>query len=89
VVVGIGRRDNGEPKDTAKNIRTTGEFVVNMVTEDLLAAMNISAAEFPPDESELTAANLHAASSACVKPPRLAGARSWAEQRELYAAADR
>jgi flavin reductase (DIM6/NTAB) family NADH-FMN oxidoreductase RutF len=75
VVVGIGRRDSGEPKDSARNIQTSGEFVVNLVTEDLLAAMNITAAEFPPDESELSAVNLHAAPSVRLKAPRLAEAQ--------------
>jgi flavin reductase (DIM6/NTAB) family NADH-FMN oxidoreductase RutF len=75
VVVGIGRRDSGEPKDSARNIQTSGEFVVNLVTEDLLAAMNITAAEFPPDESELSAVNLHAAPSIHLKAPRLAEAQ--------------
>jgi len=72
VVIGIGCRDSGGPKDTANNIQTSGEFVVNMVTEDLFAAMNVSAAEFPPDQSEMTAANLHTTPSVHVKPPRLA-----------------
>jgi len=43
-----------------------------MVTEDLFAAMNLSAAEFPPDQSEMTAANLHTTPSVHVKSPRLA-----------------
>jgi flavin reductase (DIM6/NTAB) family NADH-FMN oxidoreductase RutF len=75
VVVSIGFRDSGAPKDTAKNIQTSGEFVVNMVTEKLLVAMNISAADFPPDQSELTAADLHAAPSVRIKAPRLAEAQ--------------
>jgi flavin reductase (DIM6/NTAB) family NADH-FMN oxidoreductase RutF len=79
VVVGIGRRDNGEPKDTANNIHASGEFVVNMVTEDLLSAMNVSGADFPPDESELTAARLHAAPSGRVQTPRLAEAQASLE----------
>lgn len=79
VVVGIGRRDSGEPKDSARNIHTSGEFVVNLVTEDLLAAMNISAAEFPPDQSELSAVNLHAAPSVRLKAPRLAEAQASLE----------
>jgi flavin reductase (DIM6/NTAB) family NADH-FMN oxidoreductase RutF len=79
VVVGIGRRDSGEPKDSARNIQTSGEFVVNLVTEDLLAAMNITAAEFPPDESELSAVNLHAAPSVRLKAPRLAEAQASLE----------
>jgi flavin reductase (DIM6/NTAB) family NADH-FMN oxidoreductase RutF len=75
VVVSIGTRDNGEPKDTAKNIENSAEFAINMVTEDLLEAMNISAADFPPDRSELTAADLHAAPSFCIRTPRLAEAQ--------------
>ena len=75
VVVSIGARDNGAPKDTAKNIEDRGEFVINMVTENLLEAMNISAADFPPDQSELTATDLHAAPSICVQAPRLAEAQ--------------
>jgi flavin reductase (DIM6/NTAB) family NADH-FMN oxidoreductase RutF len=75
LVVSVGVRDDGSPKDTARNISARGEFVVNMVTEDLLAAMNVSAADFPPDVSELTAADLHAAPSIKVKPPRLAAAQ--------------
>ncbi len=71
VIISIGRRENGAPKDTARNIRSSGDFVVNLVTEALLGAMNISAIEFPPDESELIAANLHAAPSARVQAPRL------------------
>lgn len=72
VAVSIGRRDDGTPKDTARNIETGGDFVVNLVTEDLLDAMNISATDFPPDQSELEPANLHTAPSTSVKAPRLA-----------------
>jgi flavin reductase (DIM6/NTAB) family NADH-FMN oxidoreductase RutF len=79
VVVGIGARDSGEPKDTAQNIEISREFVVNLVTEELLAAMNISAADFPPDESELDAAKLHTAPSARVRVPRLAEAQASLE----------
>jgi flavin reductase (DIM6/NTAB) family NADH-FMN oxidoreductase RutF len=45
--VGIGHHHNGEPMGTARNILDTGEFVVPVMTEDLLAAMNISAARSP------------------------------------------
>lgn len=71
VIVSIGCRDNGAPKDTANNIQTSAEFVVNLVTEDLLDAMNISAADFPPEQSKLIAANLHTAPSIRIKAPRL------------------
>jgi flavin reductase (DIM6/NTAB) family NADH-FMN oxidoreductase RutF len=83
VVVGIGHRNGGALKDTATNIQTSGEFVVNMVTEELLNAMNLSGADFPPDQSELIAADLHAAPSVHVKAPRLAEAQASLECR-LY-----
>jgi len=74
VVVSIGRRDDGTPKDTARNIAAGRDFVVNLVTPELLGAMNVSAVEFPPDESELGAAGVHAAPSERVGSPRLAEA---------------
>jgi flavin reductase (DIM6/NTAB) family NADH-FMN oxidoreductase RutF len=79
VVISIGRRDDGSLKDTARNIQTSSELVVNLVTQDLLAAMNVSAAEFPPEESELTAVDLHTAQSVRVKAPRLAEAQASLE----------
>jgi len=79
VVIGIGNRNDGSPKDTAKNIRSIGDFVVNLVTEDLLDAMNISAADFPPDQSELSAAELRAEPGVRVKTPRLEQAHASLE----------
>ena len=79
LVVSVGVNDAGEMKDTAKNILASGEFVVNMVTEELFDAMNISAADFPFGESELAAANLHAAPSVKIKPPRIAEAQASME----------
>ena len=35
LIISVGRNDKGELKDTERNIQATGEFVVNMVTEDL------------------------------------------------------
>ena len=71
LMISVGRNDDGSMKDTANNILASCEFVVNMVTEDVLAAMNISAADFPSDESELTAAGLHVAASLRVSVPRV------------------
>jgi len=75
IVVSIGLRDDGTSKDTARNIQARGEFVVNLVTEPLLRAMNISAVDFPPDESELAAAGLQTVSGVRVQVPRLAAAQ--------------
>jgi len=79
VIISIGLNDSGETKDTAKNILAGGEFVVNLVTEDLFDAMNISAAEFPSGQSELAAAHLHAAPSVHIKAPRVAEAQASLE----------
>lgn len=79
LMISVGRNDDGSMKDTANNILASGEFVVNMVTEDVLAAMNISAADFPADESELSAAGLHAAVSARVTVPRVAESQASME----------
>src|SRR4028119_647196 len=46
VVLGIGDRSPGAPKDTAHNIRCAGEFVVNIVDEAIAEKMNICAVDF-------------------------------------------
>ena len=75
LMVSVGLNDRGEAKDTAKNIASSGEFVVNMVTEDLFEAMNISAADYPPDHSELQAAQLQTAPCVHIRTPRVAQAQ--------------
>jgi len=73
-IVGLcpGDRSPGVPKDTARNIRLTHEFVVNLVDEPLADAMNRCAASLPPGENELLHAGLTAVESVAVKPPRIA-----------------
>jgi flavin reductase (DIM6/NTAB) family NADH-FMN oxidoreductase RutF len=75
VVLGLGRNPDGQPKDTENNIKSSGELVINLVTEDLFDAMNISAADFPPERSELEAAKVHAAPSVLIQTPRVAEAQ--------------
>jgi flavin reductase (DIM6/NTAB) family NADH-FMN oxidoreductase RutF len=70
------------PKDTARNIRRTGEFVVNVVTEDIATKMNICATDFPPELSEVELAGFTTAPSQAVMPPRLAEAHAALECRE-------
>jgi flavin reductase (DIM6/NTAB) family NADH-FMN oxidoreductase RutF len=75
VVIGVGPGIDGGLKDTARNIAESKEFVVHLVTEELIGAMNISAADFPSDESELLAAGLTPVASSKVKVPRIAEAK--------------
>ena len=58
-------------KDTLTNIAETGEFVVNVVVDDIAAAMNATAAEYPSDVSEFVIAGLTEAPSEVVKAPRV------------------
>lgn len=66
-------------KDTARNIRRTGEFVVNVVTEDIAEQMNICATDFPTGVNELEMAGLTTAPSQKVKVPRIAQAHAALE----------
>ena len=59
-------------KDTLKNIHANGDFVVNIVTEALAEAMNITATELPAEVNEFELAGLTAVPSVRVAPPRLA-----------------
>jgi flavin reductase (DIM6/NTAB) family NADH-FMN oxidoreductase RutF len=72
VGIGIGSHDPGRPKDTRRNIRDTGQFVVNLVSEENAEAMNITAIEFEPGANELAQAGLTAVPCSYVKPPRIA-----------------
>ena len=86
-IVGIGVTNRpGEkhvPKDTARNIRQTGEFVVNVVTEDIAEKMNICATDFPAELSEVELAGFSTAPSEKVKVPRIAEAHAAMECREF------
>ena len=74
VAIGIGGRAPGDVKDTGGNIRRTGQFVVNMVSDALAAAMNVTAIDFDKSVNELSEAGLTTAASAKVAPPRIAEA---------------
>jgi flavin reductase (DIM6/NTAB) family NADH-FMN oxidoreductase RutF len=84
-IVGLcpGDRAPGVPKDTARNIRITQEFVVNLVDEPLAEAMNRCAASLPPGEDETQFAGLTTVPSVSVKPPRIAEAPVSLECRNI------
>jgi flavin reductase (DIM6/NTAB) family NADH-FMN oxidoreductase RutF len=63
--VSVGR------KDTLRNVEATVDFVYNIASEDLAQKMNLSAADFPPDESEFDWAGLTVTKSDLVKSPRV------------------
>jgi flavin reductase (DIM6/NTAB) family NADH-FMN oxidoreductase RutF len=62
----------GEPKDTLRNVRETKEFVVNIVTFELLHAMNITSGEYHSSINEFELAQVTPAPSKVVRPFRVA-----------------
>ncbi|SMO51229.1 NADH-FMN oxidoreductase RutF, flavin reductase (DIM6/NTAB) family [Balnearium lithotrophicum] len=71
--VSVGKRKDGSLKDTSRNIVETGEFVVNVVSEEFLEKMHLSGKDFPPEVSEPEELGISLESSEKVKPPRVKG----------------
>jgi flavin reductase (DIM6/NTAB) family NADH-FMN oxidoreductase RutF len=71
----------GQPKDTARNIRETGEFVVNVAARTQVELVNHTSADCPPGTDEWDLAGLAGLPSQCVKPERVAGAPAALECR--------
>jgi flavin reductase (DIM6/NTAB) family NADH-FMN oxidoreductase RutF len=61
----------GEEKDSLRNVRETGEFVVNVVPWQLRFAMNLTSTELAHGENEYSIAGVTPAQSIMVKPPRV------------------
>ncbi|MEK9164311.1 MAG: flavin reductase family protein [Chloroflexota bacterium] len=71
IILSVGKR-SGQPKDTLRNIEQTGEFVVNIVTEELAERMNQTSGDWPPGVDEFDVAGLTPAPSLVVAAPRVA-----------------
>ena len=59
-------------KDTLRNVQQTGEFVWNLVTQDLAQVMNQTCAAVPPEVNEFELAGLTSVASRLVNVPRVA-----------------
>jgi flavin reductase (DIM6/NTAB) family NADH-FMN oxidoreductase RutF len=59
-------------KDTLRNVRATGQFVVNLAPAPLIHEVNNSSARFPADESEAASLGIAMEPSSRVAPPRVA-----------------
>jgi flavin reductase (DIM6/NTAB) family NADH-FMN oxidoreductase RutF len=59
-------------KDSLRNVRETGEFVVSVCTRELADAVNVTAVPFPATDSEFDAAGLTREPSERVAPCRVA-----------------
>jgi flavin reductase (DIM6/NTAB) family NADH-FMN oxidoreductase RutF len=68
-------------KDTLYNVESTGEFVVNIVSEEIAEQMNLCAADVPPEIDEFELSGLTPIASDLVKPPRVAESKVQMECR--------
>ena len=59
------------PKDTLANIRASGEFVVNIVTETIAQQMNLCSGEYSAEIDEFEISGLTPVASDLVRPPRV------------------
>ncbi len=72
VIIAPGDREDGSPKDTAKNCGRSGEFVINLVGMELAEAMVRTAASHPYGSSETEIESIPTIASSLVSPPRIA-----------------
>jgi len=75
VMIAVSRKAGDAPKDTWSNIAATRDYVIHGVTEDLLEAVVIAAAEWPAEVSEVEKTGLALTPSDRVRAPRLAAAK--------------
>jgi len=66
-----GYHQHGGEKDSLYNIKSSGDFVVNMVPLALKDAMNKTTAPVAHEVDELALAGLNTEESVLVKPPRI------------------
>lgn len=69
-IVGFSSRP-GRVKDTYRNLKETGECVINTVSENMIEAVNATAVDAPYGVSEWDISGLHEAPSSTVRPSRV------------------
>ncbi|QRD89956.1 nitrilotriacetate monooxygenase component B [Aspergillus flavus] len=69
-IVGFSSRP-GRVKDTYRNLKETGECVINTVSENMIEAVNATSIDAPYGVSEWAVSGLHEAPSTTVKPSRV------------------
>jgi flavin reductase (DIM6/NTAB) family NADH-FMN oxidoreductase RutF len=69
-IIGFSGRA-GRPKDTLQNLRETGECTFNIVSEDMIEAVNATSIDAPEGVSKWEISGLTRADSTTVKAPRV------------------
>ncbi len=73
VAISVGQRA-GAAKDTLRNIQETGDFVINIVSSDIVQRMNVAAGDWPYGVSEFGESGLSPKPGERVRPPLVAEA---------------
>jgi len=76
MIVSIGHKSDGSPKDTLKNIRETKKCTICMVDEELLEKMHFSSKELAQNESEVTLFDIKTTKTLKDFPPMIDGTPS-------------
>ena len=71
VAIGVENYADMRFKDTARNIRETGEFTVHICDDAMVEQMEICAIKFGPEVNEIEYAGLHMVPGTAVKSPRI------------------
>lgn len=74
LALGVENHADMRLKDTTRNIRMTEHFTVNIVSAQILDAMNVCAVPFAPEVDELVEAGLTAVAGMHIASPRIAEA---------------
>lgn len=81
IAVGIQFREDGAPKDTARNIIETAEFTVHICDEAMAQQMSIAAIRFGPETDEIAEAGFATVPGTLVRTPRIVTAPAALECR--------
>ena len=84
LILGLQNKDDGAPKDTARNILETGEFVVNLIDRKMAEAMNNCAVDFAPEISEFDVTGLSRAPCELIDVARISEAPVAFECRQSF-----
>lgn len=81
VAIGVENYADMRFKDTARNVRETGEFTVHICDNALVDRMEICAIKFGPDVNEMEEAGLATVAGQMVRSPRILAAPAALECR--------
>lgn len=81
IAIGVENYADMRFKDTARNIRETGEFTVHICDNALVDQMEVCAIKFGPDVNEMEEAGLATVAGQAVRSPRILAAPAALECR--------